>query len=208
MATRPSPSPRTNPTGSPAKSLGSASRPPTRSPRPWAWRWTIPSGSRPARYTPCPRPATRATPILPETDLGDRATELLTAPREKVDAAIRDLYAERGAVAERVIRDGGEARFAPFVAALAEPRATYGAAAPKPADELAVYLPPFYHAESNVAKQAQRIAACPPERSRLAEFQKVDFAAMFEYPAGTSSLQLSEKQQAGVRAALTRPWLL
>ena len=142
---------------------------------------------------------------LPETDLGDRATELLAAPREKIDAAIRDLYVERGAVAERVIRDGGEARFAPYVAALAEPRAAYGPAAPKSSDELAVYLPPFYHAESNVAKQAQRIAACPPERSRLAEFQQVDFAAMFDYLARTSSLQLSEKQQAGVRAALTRP---
>ncbi|MCS6889892.1 MAG: AAA family ATPase, partial [Chloroflexus sp.] len=68
-----------------------------------------------------------------------------------------------------------------------------------------VYLFPFYQAESNIARHIQRLRACPPENSRLADLAHVNFDAMFAYLSRADGLALSEGQRAGVRQAILQP---
>lgn len=71
--------------------------------------------------------------------------------------------------------------------------------------EQAVYLPPFYYSEQGIAHNLLRLAGCPPARDRLADLASIDFEVMFEYLATKERLHLSERQQDGVRMALTEP---
>lgn len=71
--------------------------------------------------------------------------------------------------------------------------------------EQIVYLPPFYAAEQGIARNILRLAACPPERGRLATLQQTNFPIMFDYLASKAQFTLAERQQDGIVMALTHP---
>jgi exodeoxyribonuclease V alpha subunit len=71
--------------------------------------------------------------------------------------------------------------------------------------EQVVYLPPFYHAESGVARNLLRLAGCPPHQDRLAELRNTDFVKMFDYLASKEKLALAERQKEGVVMGLVKP---
>ncbi len=68
-----------------------------------------------------------------------------------------------------------------------------------------IFLPPFYAAEQGIARHVLRLAQCSPHHGRLADFQHTNFSIMFDYLASTARLTLAERQQDGIRIALTHP---
>ncbi len=71
--------------------------------------------------------------------------------------------------------------------------------------EQAVYLPPFYYAEVGITRNLLRLAKATPDKDRLRELAKTNFAAMFGYLAEKEGLNLADKQQEGVVMALAKP---
>ncbi len=71
--------------------------------------------------------------------------------------------------------------------------------------EQAVYLPPFYFAEVGITRNLLRLAKATPDKDRLRELAKTNFAAMFGYLAEKEGLNLADKQQEGVVMALAKP---
>lgn len=69
------------------------------------------------------------------------------------------------------------------------------------AEDAALYLPPFYHAERAVAAKLRLLQTTPLDR--LAQFQRVEWPRAFAWLATQSALQLTEAQQAAVKMALT-----
>jgi len=65
----------------------------------------------------------------------------------------------------------------------------------------AVYLTPFYYAEVGVARRAKRLLAA--EESSLALFRDIAWDIAFEWLGSKGSLDLAERQRAGVQMALT-----
>jgi len=138
----------------------------------------------------------------PRAELAAHAAELLGVDVAPTVQAIDALVAERGAHAEPLqhppsgapvnspsepdaASEGGTLR-------LGESFVEYGApdGAP-PADETAIYLLPFFHAEEGIARQLTRLNR--PAVDLLAEFQRVDPAAMFAW------LEQTEKRRPGHR---------
>ncbi len=66
-------------------------------------------------------------------------------------------------------------------------------------EERAVYLPPFYHSETGVARRLQTLLHVP--KSRLALFRRADLDRLLA--RATDGPRLNEGQRAAVRAALT-----
>jgi len=65
----------------------------------------------------------------------------------------------------------------------------------------AVYLPPFYYAETGVASKIQRLLTT--SRDRLADLRSTDWDVAFDWLAVQSPIQLAEEQQAAIKMALT-----
>jgi exodeoxyribonuclease V alpha subunit len=124
---------------------------------------------------------------LPIPELARKAADLLGVSPAQVETAITDLALEGGVQMEAW--DADEA--APDSAA--------------PADDLAVYLPPFHAAEQGIARNLWRLASCPPGRGSLAELQQVNVSAMFDYLTTRGGISLAEQQKAGIIMALTNP---
>lgn len=70
--------------------------------------------------------------------------------------------------------------------------------------EQVVYLPPFYFAESGVARSLLRLAACPPSKDRLNDLKNTDFVKMFDYLETKEQLHLAERQKEGVVMGLVK----
>lgn len=68
-------------------------------------------------------------------------------------------------------------------------------------EEDAVYLRPFYYAEVGVARRLRTMLSV--DRSRLAFYRNANWERVFAYLNGRMAFQLTEKQQAAVRQALT-----
>ncbi|MCL4393679.1 MAG: ATP-dependent RecD-like DNA helicase [Chloroflexi bacterium] len=68
-------------------------------------------------------------------------------------------------------------------------------------EEAAVYLAPFYQAETAVAKRLKQIAAS--RQSRLADMRDIAWDSAFDWVAAGSRIVLSEQQRLAVRMALT-----
>jgi exodeoxyribonuclease V alpha subunit len=128
---------------------------------------------------------------LPRPRLVAEATELLGARPDQVEAAVEALIIEQAAVAGPVPQAAGRQ--------VAEERPAYGGPA------IDIYLPPFYYAEQGIANHLTRLARWLAGRTRLAEFQSVNAAVMFDYLERKNGLALSEPQKQGVLTALTRP---
>ncbi len=124
---------------------------------------------------------------LPLPALARKAADLLGVSPDQVENAVTDLALEGGIQLE---------------AWDAEQAAPDGSA---PADDLAVYLRPFYAAEQGIARNLWRLAACPPERGSLADLQQINASAMFDYLASRAGLTLAEQQKAGIMMALAHP---
>lgn len=140
----------------------------------------------------------------PRAELAAHAAELLGVDVAPTAQAIDDLVAERGAHAEPLSSVPENARSEAAAASgdgplrLGEPLAEYGA----PADETAIYLLPFFHAEEGIARQLTRLNR--PAVDLLADFQRVDPAAMFAWLEQAEKITLADKQKDGVLMALTR----
>jgi exodeoxyribonuclease V alpha subunit len=65
----------------------------------------------------------------------------------------------------------------------------------------AVYLPPFYYAETGVASKLQRLLTT--SRDRLADLRSTDWNVAFDWLAAQSPIQLAPEQQAAIKMALT-----
>jgi exodeoxyribonuclease V alpha subunit len=65
----------------------------------------------------------------------------------------------------------------------------------------AIYLSPFYYAETGVANRIKQIVTTP--NSRLEEFRATDWNAACEWIASKSKIALTERQRDAVRIALT-----
>ncbi len=125
---------------------------------------------------------------LPFSDLARKAADLLGVSSSQVERAITDLALEGGVHMEAWEEEEDAAVNDPALA-----------------DDLAVYLPPFYAAEQGTARNLLRLAACPPERGRLAELQQINLPVMFDYLTERVKLTLAPQQQAGISMALTNP---
>jgi len=68
-------------------------------------------------------------------------------------------------------------------------------------DEGALYLPPFFHAESGVARKLLKIMHS--ERSRLPAFHSLNWPLAFDALDSSSGFQLTDQQKSGVRMALS-----
>lgn len=68
-------------------------------------------------------------------------------------------------------------------------------------EDQAIYLAPFYYAETGVANRVKQMMASPT--SRLAEFRKVNWVTAFDWLAKNSPVALTTKQQEAVQTALT-----
>lgn len=124
--------------------------------------------------------------FLPLPELARKAADLLGVSPAQVENAVTDLALEGGIQLE----------------AWEEGAASDNSA---PADNLSVYLRPFYAAEQGVARNLSRLAACPAERGSLADLQQVNIPVMFDYLATRAGLSLAEQQKAGIVMALTHP---
>jgi len=69
------------------------------------------------------------------------------------------------------------------------------------AEDDAIYLPPFYYAETGVASRIRRIQLA--ERDRLGAFRSLDWEAAFALLDRKNSIRLTEQQKSAVRMALT-----
>ena len=69
------------------------------------------------------------------------------------------------------------------------------------AEDAAVYLPSFFHAEQGIATKLCRLMAS--ERDRLGVFRGVDWARAFAWLGARIDIALTEQQQSAVRMALT-----
>lgn len=69
-------------------------------------------------------------------------------------------------------------------------------------DEDALYLPPFYHAESGVARKLKRIMQSP--RDRLAIFRNLNWPLTLQSIHSSTEIQLTELQKMAVQTALTQ----
>ncbi|HLV97232.1 MAG TPA: ATP-dependent RecD-like DNA helicase [Ktedonobacterales bacterium] len=125
---------------------------------------------------------------LPLPELARKAADLLGVTPPQVEQAITDLALEGGIQLES---------WGTEIDSTAD-----GAA---PADEIGVYLRPFYAAEQGIARNLWRLATCPPERRNLAELRQINFPVMFEYLATRANIALAERQQQGIIMALTNP---
>jgi exodeoxyribonuclease V alpha subunit len=125
---------------------------------------------------------------LPLLELARKAADLLGVTSAQVEQAITDLALEGGIQLESWEAEGDSA---------AENAA--------PAEEIGVYLKPFYAAEQGIARNLWRLATCPPERRSLAELQKTNFPIMFDYLASKANISLAAHQQQGIIMALTNP---
>jgi exodeoxyribonuclease V alpha subunit len=125
---------------------------------------------------------------LPLPELARRAADLLGVAPAQVEKAVTDLALEGSIHLESW-----------------EAEEEHEGDVSVPADDLAVYLRPFYAAEQGIARNLRRLAACPPERGSLAELQQVSFSVMFEYLATKANISLARQQQAGIIMALTHP---
>ncbi len=125
---------------------------------------------------------------LPLPELARRAADLLGVTPAQVEQAVTDLALE-GAIH----LESWEAE---------NDSAADGSA---PADEIGVYLRPFYAAEQGIARNMQRLATCPPERCNLAELRHTNFPVMFDYLASKANISLAKQQQQGIIMALTHP---
>ena len=65
----------------------------------------------------------------------------------------------------------------------------------------AVYLPPFYYAETGVAAKTQRLLAT--SRDRLADLRSTDWDVALDWLAAQSPIRLAQEQQAAIKMALT-----
>jgi exodeoxyribonuclease V alpha subunit len=65
----------------------------------------------------------------------------------------------------------------------------------------AIYLPPFFHAEQNVARKLRRIQLSG--RDRLGAFRSFNWEQAFQWLAQQSTFQLTDQQKAAVRMALS-----
>ena len=65
----------------------------------------------------------------------------------------------------------------------------------------AVYLPPFYYAETGVASKIQRLLTT--SRDRLSDLRSTDWDVAFDWLAAQIPIQLAEEQQAAIKMALT-----
>ncbi len=141
----------------------------------------------------------------PRAQLALRASELLGVEAAPTVKAIDDLVVERSAHAEPLRRTAaGSFENVPAGAParqlqIGEPAAEYGTSA----DETAIYLLPFFHAEEGIARQLARL--CRPATDLLAEFRAVDAAVMFGWLEQTEKITLADKQKEGVLMALTQP---
>ncbi len=127
---------------------------------------------------------------LPLPVLAHKAADLLGVTPGQVENAVTDLALE-GDIQLETWDEQEEAASA--------------GSTPAPADEVAVYLRPFYAAEQGIARNLWRLATCPPERSALAELQQINVPVMFDYLATRAGLALAEQQKAGIVMALTHP---
>ncbi len=167
---------------------------------------------------------------LPRPKLVEQAAELLGVSVPSVEEAVNGLADENGAHVERLlVREDGTLGLEPLQPPAerdkraAEARVPYQTLtdeaakgqinqlasgtsptlAPPPGEQV-VYLWPFFMAEQNVARQLRRLATCPLEQDKLADFKQVNHTAMFDYLASKQSLALSERQRDGVIMALTQ----
>ena len=69
------------------------------------------------------------------------------------------------------------------------------------ADEGALYLPPFYYAETGVSKKIMRIFK--EKRDRLAEFRNINWLLTFDTLNGNGQIKLTDQQKMAVKTALT-----
>jgi len=116
---------------------------------------------------------------LPETQLVDRAAELLGVDADLAGRCLEELVAEEGVVAE------------PLPAAPIDPEGS----------GRAVWLVPFHRAEAALAAGLLRLLGAPADR--LAALQAVDWTVAFDWLRRTTGVTLVPEQAAAVRLALT-----
>jgi exodeoxyribonuclease V alpha subunit len=68
------------------------------------------------------------------------------------------------------------------------------------ADQEALYLPPFYFAETGVANKISRIFS--EKRDRLSVFKNINWQLTFDALSGTDKIQLTEQQKIAIKTAL------
>jgi len=120
---------------------------------------------------------------LPETQLVDRATELLGVDAELARRCLEELVAEEGVVAE------------PLAAAAVSAGDLAGTGR-------AIWLVPFHRAEAALAGGLLRLLGAPADR--LASFQAVDWPVALDWLRRTTGVTLAPEQEAAVRLALTQ----
>jgi len=125
---------------------------------------------------------------------------------KRIEAGVRYVlgkFSDEGHVFARradLLRDASEALDAPpplietAITQLAQTEEVF-------VEDDAVYLMPFYRAETGAAKRLQELVAHP--ESRLPEFRALDWASAFDWVAQKSHLALTAKQQDAVKTALT-----
>jgi exodeoxyribonuclease V alpha subunit len=119
---------------------------------------------------------------LPETELVERATELLGVDAELAGRCLEELIAVEGVVAEPLPAAGS-------------------AGAPRSAVR-AIWLVPFHRAERALAGGLLRLLGAPVDR--LAGFQAVDWTVALDWLGRTMGVTLAPEQAAAVRLALTQ----
>lgn len=113
---------------------------------------------------------------LPELELVEKATELLEVAPADISAAIDRAAAAELVIRERVPSDGGE-------------------------PVLGIYLPAFYRSEVGIARRLRVLLDTPT--SFLEPLKRHNLALLVTQAAADNGIELSDQQQAAIRAALT-----
>jgi exodeoxyribonuclease V alpha subunit len=126
---------------------------------------------------------------LPETDLIAKAAEILGVEAGSVQPCLDELVREAGVIREVLAAPG-----------------VSGASGADDGDEStaisAIYLVPFYRAETALARSLQRLRAT--DREQLPAFQSVDWEKAFGWLGEQTGAALAPEQVEAVRLAFTR----
>ncbi len=126
--------------------------------------------------------------FAPRDELLITAADLLEVPREACEPQL-DALVQMG----ELIAENHESRISESTNQQTQHPAT--------SNESAIYLPPFFYAETGVANKLRQLQASA--RDRLAVFRDVKWDKAFEWLAERNPIKLADQQQAAVRMALT-----
>ncbi len=126
--------------------------------------------------------------FAPREELLSTAADLLEVAREACEPQL-DTLVQVG----ELIAKNGESRISESANQQTQQPAT--------SNESAIYLPPFFYAETGVANKLRQLQASA--RDRLAVFRDVEWDKAFEWLAERNPIKLADQQQAAVRMALT-----